>query len=383
MRRQTVELVVVATLLAAAISARAAAPAANEGALRLPRTGAHKPHVAALLRDRAGQTLESIVILRPSAENELAAKVALFNWRGGASDLLVTSDLGGDLGGDRGRDASAPKTKAAARRSFTLSVDPGRGSFTFQRAPKGNVQSATVISPIDGGGDPFSGSIYNVNGYLNATTGRGYPAGGLSFYAEWSECPSGSMRPNIFYGDCYNNPDPGITGDIMALVGCQRDQPFASTDGSDLFIGRVTATYVGSRYYVFGTTALHETLQGEGYAQFGGIAFLRWSFSHSDPEYVWPQPVHYSESEAFPGGTYCPDAPGGGGGGGTGGGGTGGGGGDTGGGTGGGDDGGSSGSGSGSGGWGCATIYDGLTFEPLGVCCGTTVMIVDCAEGYL
>lgn len=366
MRRRIVELVVAVTLLTSVSAALAAAPARIDGGQRIERSATHQPHVAALLRDRAGETLDSIVVLRPSAENEVAAKVALFRWRSGAADLLVSSDLGGGQSG-----ANRP------RRSFTLSVDPEHGRFTFQRAAKSAVQSSSIVSPIDGGdGGGFSGSVYNVNGYLDARTGRGYPAGGLTFYAEWQECPSGRMTPNIFYGDCSGNPEPGITGDILALVGCRRDQPYASSDGgADLFIGRVTATYVGSRYWYLGTTALSETLQGEGYASFGGTAYLRWSYSHSDPDgYPWPAPIHYSESQSFPGGAYCPDSTGGGGGGGTGGGGTGGG-------TGGGDSG--SGGTGGGGGWGCATVYDGLTFEVLGVCCGTTAMIVDCAEGYL
>lgn len=33
--------------------------------------------------------------------------------------------------------------------------------------------------------------------------------------------------------------------------------------------------------------------------------------------------------------------------------------------------------------WGCATVYDGLTHETLGVCCGTVEMIIECAISYL
>lgn len=315
------------------------------------------PHLASMLRDRAGDRLARIVVLRPSAGNQLSGKVQLYEWESGASDLLVTA---------------APDKPA----DYDLDVDVAGGTFALTR--KAMRARSNAVSPNDGSIDG-GGQEYFIQGVVSASTPDGYRAGGIIFYAQWYTCPSGLMGNLFFGGDCAQGTATGQNfGDFLILTDCRKNSPgFAvSAPPSQLYLGNIRAQYDGFRYHPFGNTALHETLEAEGWAISGERAFIRWSAAHSDPEHaLWPLLSRASTAGSL--GTSYDSCPGESTGGGTGGGstpnptpdpGTGGDGGGTGGGGGGGD------------GTACVTIYDGATHAALGTCCGTTVAIIDCAS---
>lgn len=313
------------------------------------------PHIAAMLRDRAGDRLARIVILRPAAENQLDGNVRVYEWESGASDVIAT-----------GRMASS---------SSELHVDVAAGTFAFTRKPV--TARSTAVIPIDGEQPDGNGQMYFLQGSLVAKTPKGYSGGGLAYYASWYECPTGLKGSHHFQANCSQAaPTNQVGGEILVLRSCTGTPPSPApvNASQELFLGRVVGQYDGLRslFLIDPNIPIHETLQGEGWASGQAMAYIRWSYAHQDPDgFTWPAPIHWSASGNVSSYPTCPSSGGGGYG-----------------------DGGSGGGpsdpgstpdpypsdgGGGSDPTGCVSIHDGVTQGVIGVCCGTTTEIVECA----
>src|SRR5215212_1859686 len=325
------------------------------------------PQLAAASRPR------EIIVLRPTADSEVRKPFLVIVREDGTRTVYS-------------RSAGAPEAVRVGETSrIDWSVDLEHGTYTAKRTPVSS-DSPTAGSPrlrtstldvtpiVDENGDPTYTkgmryvSIYSVDAAVPGINPE--IASRTEAQAQYRICkdtgfayPYGQMEN--FSGRCLANY-LSATGTGWATVGCTQSW-FGGNDGS------VYGTYTTRP----GTTpAANLGVIVDTYVDANG---LHGSFSGVSSTGIWGGHQEYRLASATT--ITCPGQLAGGGG--SGGGGDYPGGGSTGPGDGTtdpGDDGGTG--GTDGGGWACVTIRDGLTYEALGVCCGTTKMILDCATGY-
>jgi hypothetical protein len=299
-------------------------------------------------RRMANHHLKRITILRPTPDAQVQRPYRVLTWDDGSETLVFSRSF------KMGKGQSLPQGESIA---FEIDLPHGTYRTTLESAHEGKTKKPRSLEFSDSSGTGYSMS-YGVETWEPAR--YVIPVDPLTrtlVNMDWSDCPNDTLVLNSASPSCWANSNTFV-GTVWFMDAC--------SGWSSTYKWGASASAAGNYHNdnfllgLLGRTSVYA--EADAYVEIGG--FTSGAYIHlatgkvsgllSGHE-VWGVPM-----ANYPN---CPSGGGGGGGGG-------------------GSDGG--GGGSGGGGWGCAPVYDGVSGDYLGDCCGYTAQdIVDCAMAYL